>query len=376
MPESVFGILALFSSGEELLKAVPKVKEKGFHSLEAYTPYPVHGVDEAIGAGKSKLGILVFIMGTIGAISAFVFQWWTSAIDYPLRIGGKPYNSWEAWVPVMFEVTVLFATFTAGLGMMFIFNRLPFFGSPVLKSKAIVHTTRDKFALMIQPTKGVLDLEAARAALMEAGGYDIEILPAPDRSLPGAGWWIKTLLGITVACVVAGIATSWAIKIFPTIKPMSEMENQAKLDAQEADTFFANGRGMQLPPVGTVPRGYMPILAKSPEQGGKDLFNPLPVTKRVLERGRKMFDIHCAVCHDMLGTGKPWLDKYYKAQPANLQSSTLRDAPDGYIYWVISNGKGTMPSYAADISQNDRWCIVHYVRALQRSQHAREEDLK
>jgi mono/diheme cytochrome c family protein len=376
MAESTFGVLGIFKSGADLLKAVPKVKEKGFASLEAYTPYPVHGIDKAIGIKKSKLGILVFIMGTIGAVSAFLFQWWTSAVSYPLRIGGKPYNSWEAWVPAMFEVTVLFATFTAGLGMLFIFNKLPFFGSPILKSKAIAATTRDRFALLIQPTGGLLDVEAARAALLEAGGTDIEILPAPDLTPPGPGWWARNLAGIALVCVAVGFGTMWAIKIFPTVKPMVEMENQAKLDAQKADGFFKDGHGMQLPPVGTVPRHYMPILAKSPDQAGKDLVNPLPVTAKVLQRGKAGYDIHCAVCHGYMGRGKPLLDKFYKASPANLQSSTVMNAPDGYIYFVISKGKGSMPSYEADISSKDRWAIIHYVRALQRSLHAKEEDLK
>jgi mono/diheme cytochrome c family protein len=120
----------------------------------------------------------------------------------------------------------------------------------------------------------------------------------------------------------------------------------------------------------------MPILATTPNQGGQDLVNPLPVTAQVLGRGRDMFNIHCAVCHDKLGTGKAWLDSTYVVKPADLQSSTLREAPDGFLYWVISNGFGTMPSYAADISQHDRWSIVRYVRSLQRSQHALETDLK
>ncbi len=376
MSESTFGVLGIFQSGADLLKAVPRVKEKGFDSLEAYTPYPVHGIDKAIGIKKSKLGILVFIMGTIGAVSAFVFQWWTSAVSYPLRIGGKPYNSWEAWVPAMFEITVLFATFTAGLGMIFIFNKLPFFGSPILKSKAIAGTTRDRFALLIQPTNGELDVEAARAALIEAGGTDIEVLPAPDRTPPGPGWWARNLAGIALVCVAVGFGTMWAIKIFPTVKPMVEMEKQPRLDAQRADSFFKDGHGMQLPPVGTVPRHYMPILAKTPDQAGKDLVNPLPITAKVLQRGKTGYDIHCAVCHGYMGRGKPLLDKFYKASPANLQSSTVMNAPDGYIYYVISKGKGAMPSYEADISSSDRWAIVHYVRALERSLHAKEEDLK
>jgi mono/diheme cytochrome c family protein len=376
MPDAVSGVIALFSTAEELVDAIPEVRARGFESLEAFTPYPVHGLDKALKLKRSWLPALVMIMGGLGAVLGFLFEWWTSAVNYPLHIGGKPLNSWQAFVPVMFEVTVLFATFTAGLGMLFIFNKLPFFGNPILDSDAIKGITRDKFALMIQPVGGALDVDAASAALVSAGGSNVEVVMAKAHPPARGSWWVKTFLGILVACVVAGYGTSLAIKIYPTIKPMVEMEDQAKLDAQKADGFFKDGHGMQLPPEGTVPRGYMPILAKTPEEAGKTLFNPLPITAKVLARGRTLYDNHCAVCHGFLGRGKPLLDKFYQASPANLQSKTFRDVPDGYIYDVISKGKGAMPSYEADISSKDRWAIIHYVRALQRSQHAREEDLQ
>jgi mono/diheme cytochrome c family protein len=175
---------------------------------------------------------------------------------------------------------------------------------------------------------------------------------------------------------VAGYGTAWAIRTFPTTRPMVEMEDQPRLDAQAPDTFFTSGRGMQLPPDGTVPRAFMPILAAGPGDGGKALMNPLPVTASVLERGRTLFDLHCAVCHDRLGTGQAWLDSTYKAQPTDLQSSTVRDASDGYLYWVISRGFASMPAYAADISPDDRWAVIRYVRALQRSQDAPVRDVK
>jgi len=154
------------------------------------------------------------------------------------------------------------------------------------------------------------------------------------------------------------------------------MEVQPRLDAQAADAFFANGRGMQRPPAGTVPRADMPILDSTPDQAGTMLVDPLPVTAPVLARGRTMFNLHCAVCHDALGTGKPWLDSTYHAVPADLQTGPLRAAPDGYLYWVIAQGIRTMPGYAADISPDDRWAIVRYIRALQRSQDAPARDLK
>ncbi len=377
MLEPLFGVLALFPSAEDLLKAIGQVKKRGFTRLEAYTPYPVHGLDEALGLPKSKLGVLVFIMASLGAMGAFLFEWWTSTVSYPLLTAGKAYNGWPAWIPVTLEGTILVGTFTAAFAMLFVFNKLPFFGNPMLKSRAIDEITRDKFALLILPEDGELDTASAIGVLKAAGGTGIEVLPLPRYKNADLGWWAKAVGGIAAACLVAGFGTAALVQDYPRVKPMVEMENQPRLDPEMADTFFASGRGMQLPPVGTVPRAYMPILAKTPEQGGRDLIDPLPTTARVLERGRDMFNIHCAVCHDKLGTGKPWLEtKYYQAVPANLQSATLRKASDGFLYWVMSNGYATMPSYAADISPNDRWAIVQYVRALQRSQDAPAEDLK
>jgi len=376
MLEPLFGVLGLFPSAEDLLKAIPRVKAMGFDRLEAYTPYPVHGLDEALDLPKSKLGVLVMIMASLGAACAFLFEWWTSTVSYPLLTAGKAYNGWPAWIPVTLEGTIFVGTFTAALGMLFVFNRLPFFGNPMLGSKAAASVTRDKFALVVRPGGGELDTPRAIRALQAAGGQSIEVLPFPRSRKAGLGWWAKTLAGIGAACVVAGYGTALAIRTFPIMKPMVEMEDQPRLDAEAPDTFFTSGRGMQLPPLGTVPRGYMPIVARTAAQGGKNLVDPLPVTARVLDRGRRMFNIHCAVCHDMLGTGKPWLDSTYVAKPTDLQSATVRDAPDGLLYWVISEGFNSMPGYAADISQNDRWAIVHYVRALQRSQDALAEDLK
>ncbi len=376
MSDSVFGVLGLFGSADEMLAAIPKIKAKGFARLEAYTPYPVHGVGEALGLPKSKLGVLVFLIGTLGCISAFTFEWWTSTIGYPLRTGGKPFNGWQGWVLVMVEATILFSTFTAAVGMLFAFNKLPYFGNPMLPSKALPNITRDRFALLLMPVDGVLDVDRAADTLREAGGESIEVVTVPAEKGTGLGWWVRTAVTIAAACVVAGYGAAWVIRVYPTVKPMVNMQVQPRLDAQAADKFFANGRGMQLPPEGTVARGYIPILSTNPDDAGKELINPLPITAQVLERGRRAFDLHCAVCHDRLGTGKPWLDSTYQAMPVDLQSAPIRAAPDGYLYWVMSQGIRTMPGYAADISQDDRWAVARYIRALQRSQDAPARDIR
>ena len=119
-------VLGLYDNPDSLIQAIRTLQAKKLGHLEAYTPYPIHGIDDALGLRRSPLGAMVMVMGILGALTAFGAQYWISAIDYPIVTGGKAPWSWEAFVPIMFEVTVLFATFTAGLGMLFFMNRLPF----------------------------------------------------------------------------------------------------------------------------------------------------------------------------------------------------------------------------------------------------------
>jgi mono/diheme cytochrome c family protein len=376
MSDSPFAVLGLFDSADALMKAIPEVRARGLGRLEAYTPYPIHGMDEALGLRRSPLGGMVLVMGILGALTALGFEYWISAIDYPIVTGGKPPGSWEAFVPIMFEVTVLFATFTAGLGMLLLLNKLPFFGHPVLSSKAIEGITRDRFALSVEADASPLDAAAAREALAASGAAQIEVLPdVGRRPFLTSDYVLRTLGGIFAACVVSGLLMYWAVKLFPVLPPMVHMLDQPRLNPQKADSFFKDGHGMQIPVAGTVARGYPPIGVTSQEEAAS-LVNPLPRTREVFALGRESFRRRCAVCHGALASGVGSLTAAYGAKPANLQAKQFLEYPDGKIYWVIVMGKNAMPSHAADLSETERWAVVHYVRALQRAQNAKDEDLK
>jgi len=376
MSEPAFAVIGLFDSASALLEAIPRLRARTSGRVEAYTPYPVHGIEAALGLRRSPLAGMVMVAGILGAVTALSFQWWMSAVDYPIIVGGKALFSWQAFVPIMFEVTVLFATFTAGLGMLFLLNRLPFFGHPLLSSKAIAAVTRDKFGLAVEADDGLLDVEGAEAALRAAGAALLEVVPVPVYDPRHAlKIFPRAALGIAVSCLLAGFVMYWAVKLFPVLPPMVHMENQPKLNPQKASTFFKDGHGMQLPIAGTVARGHMPYLIATQEEAA-GLVNPLPRTAAVLQKGRTVWNEHCAVCHGPLGTGVPTLTSAYGAKPANLQAQTFREYPDGKIYHVIMVGKNAMPSYAADLTADERWAVVHYVRVLQRAQNARDEDFK
>lgn len=371
----VFTVLGLFETPDELMAAIPKVKAKGLGKLEAYTPYPLHGLDEALGLRRSPLGGMVMVAGFLGAAFALGLQYWTSAVDYPVVTGGKATFSWQAFIPIVFELMVLFATFTAGLGMLHLLNKLPFFGHPVLHSKSIQGITRDRFALALEPD-GAFDAEAARQALEAAGARDIEVLHALEPAPPfSAEFLLRGLGAILVSCAVAGVAVFGALKLFPILPPMSHMQNQPRLNPQKPNAFFRDGHGMQLPVEGTVARGHLPLQVASQEEAAS-LVNPVARTLEAMELGRKVFTTRCTVCHGALGNGVPTLGSAYGAKPANLMAEQFRAYPDGKIYWVIVKGKNAMPSHAAELSETERWSVIHYVRALQRAQNAKDEDLR
>jgi mono/diheme cytochrome c family protein len=150
------------------------------------------------------------------------------------------------------------------------------------------------------------------------------------------------------------------------------MQRQPKYKAYQSSEFHADGLAMRTPPAGTVPYGSVgdPAIQRGVGADGKPLPRaPIPLTPGLLATGRKKFDIHCAVCHGLLGDGQSQVALNMSLRkPPSLH--LYRDVPDGYIFQVVSQGFGLMPSYAADLTPEERWGVVGYVRALQLSQHA------
>jgi len=151
-----YGLMAEFGDPNELLVAARKAYETGYRKMDAYSPFPIEGLSEAIGFHHTKLPLVVFIGGAIGALSGFGIQYYTSAIDYPLNVGGKPFFSWPAWIPVTFEVTVLLAALSAVLGMLAL-NGLPQPYHPVFNVNRFALATRDRFFLCIEATDPLFD---------------------------------------------------------------------------------------------------------------------------------------------------------------------------------------------------------------------------
>jgi len=147
--EELYGLLAEFGSEEDLVAAAGRVREAGYTKTDAYTPYPSEEVIHALGVKRSKVPLIVLIGGIIGALTGYGLQYWVSAIEYPLNIGGRPYNSWVSFIVVTFELTILIASISGVLGMIAL-NRLPEPYHPVFNVPEFQRASRDGFFLLIE----------------------------------------------------------------------------------------------------------------------------------------------------------------------------------------------------------------------------------
>ncbi len=166
-------IMVEFDEVDPFLHACEKVRDAGFKRWDAHTPYPVHGLSDAMGMRMTRMPLLVLACGASGTALALLMQWWMNAVDYPLNISGKPLFSLPANIPVVFEVTVLFAAISAFFGM-FAINGLPKLHHPLFKSERFRRVTTDRFFIVIEAADPKFDAAKTQALLESLGGLNVE----------------------------------------------------------------------------------------------------------------------------------------------------------------------------------------------------------
>src|SRR5271155_4015077 len=173
MPARSYAIMAEFETPAATLHAAQKVHDAGFHNWDVFTPFPIHGMDRAMGINNSKVGWFSFIGGCTGYLTGMLMIWFVNAVDYRIVIGGKPMFSPFAAFPPSYELTILFCSFGAFLGMLFL-NRLPRLHHPLLKNPRFALATHDRFFVVIETSDEKFSDDEPRRLLESLGSRHIE----------------------------------------------------------------------------------------------------------------------------------------------------------------------------------------------------------
>jgi hypothetical protein len=168
-------MLAEFKNPAELLEAAEKIRDAGYKKFDCHSPFPIHGMDDAMGLKRSPLGWMVGAVAFVALLSGFTLEWWTSTIDYPLVISGKPFFSYQAYGPVAFAIMVLSSAFTALLGMMAL-NKLPMWYHRFFDSGKTAKISNDGFVVSIEGNDPQFDQTKTKSFLEQIGGQNLEVI--------------------------------------------------------------------------------------------------------------------------------------------------------------------------------------------------------
>jgi mono/diheme cytochrome c family protein len=389
-PAPVHGLLAEYDTPSQILHAAKVVRKAGFTKWDTYTPFAVHGIDDAMGIKMTILPWFTLCAGLVGLATAIALQWWTNAHDYPWIISGKPFWSIPANVPIMFELTVLLSAITTLVGMLML-NNLPHPSHPLDQVRRFARVTDDKFFLMIEASDPKFDDAETRDLLRSTHAVAIEAVledRVTEDKLPAG-----LVYGLIIVAVASVVPFALAAKArytksdSPRIHIIQDMDSQPKYKAQRENTFFADGHADRPAIDGTVAVGDTRdddkfYKGKEGDAWARTFPSQIALNEATMDRGRERFGIYCTPCHGQVGMGDGMVAKRADSlaqgtwiPPTNVTQEYLRQMPVGELFNSISNGIRNMPGYAAQIKTEDRWAIIMYLRALQRSRSGSVNDV-
>lgn len=402
----LFGLLAEYPGPSELKAAARQVRDAGYSRWDCYSPFPVHGIDPAMGIRPTRLPWIVFLGGLTGLALGLLLQWWANTSHWPWIVSGKPFFSLPANIPIAFETTVLCAAFAAFFGM-WALNRLPRPWHPLFASARFARVTSNGFFIAIEAGDEGFDLAATGALLTAAGAIAVEpchLDPRPSaRRVPPRIVAIIIISALVAMVPFALIARARAQK---SSKPhwhlIPDMDFQARFRAQNPSPVFADGRASRPQVASTVARGKLRlddhlnrgltyreearqeisargevVIAKQRvPMWAREFPAEMPRDSATMQRGRERYDIYCSSCHGLSGYGDGMVQKRSVSvpsaawvPPSDLHLESIVAQPHGQLYNSITNGvRVGMKGYAPQLTVADRWAIVLYLRALQRSQ--------
>jgi mono/diheme cytochrome c family protein len=423
-PPKAYGWMAEFENEHDLLHAAEKVRDAGYTKTDAFTPFPVHGIDHALGIKPTILPFIVLCAGLTGLCTALLMQWWMNGVDYRYIISGKPFGITPASIPVSFELTILFSAFTSVLGMLAL-NGLPKFSNPVFNNPKFDRATNDRFFLYVDSHDKYYNRESVRELLssVSPSSLDEVIEDSTPSELPRPIWLGSLLLvlaGLIPAAIVLNMRASFSD--LPRWHVFFDMDFQPKKKPQQTTTIFKDGRSMRPQVPGTVSRGqlsqedpfylgYDPLkvsalgldkqifvsatdnapdsLIQPPAGDGGTALNlpwvdklPIDASDENIKLGKTKYETYCSACHGYAGYGDGLVAKRASSlaqdtwtSPTSLHADRVQKQLVGQIFHTISKGQGKMASYASSITPEERWAVVLYVKALQRSRNAKIEDV-
>jgi mono/diheme cytochrome c family protein len=411
------GVVAEFETPDAVLHAAELVRDAGYTRWDVHTPFPVHGIDEAMGIRPTILPWIVACMAVTGFTGALLLQYLANAVFYPFIISGKPTFAIEPCLPVCFEVAILLSAFGAFFGMLGL-NGLPRHANDLFRAAGFTRATSDRFFIAIDAADRKFSATESAGFLERLGGTQVQQLysdPAGEQ-FPQV---LHTLALITACIAITPPVIVAAKRVtdqpFPRLHLIQDMDMQVKKKTQKATTLFADGRIMRPPVNGTVPRGGLMtdsrmfaglestsglmMVADAPAAPAAAVVDPaaaaaerdkrpwvkavpIPVSLDLLKRGQERYRIYCSTCHGLGGEGDGLvslraveLEQPTWTRPVSLVSEGIVKQPVGQIFDTVTNGVRRMAGYGDQISVEDRWAITAYVKALQRSRVASEADV-